>query len=101
MLLAIALAGIVALVLLIAVARLTPFLAFLIVCIGVGLASGLGPLQVSAAIQKGLGDTLGSLAAGHRTRRDARQDRRGERRGAADRHQPDAHQRSRATSSGR
>ena len=61
MLLAIALAGIVALVLLIAVARLTPFLAFLIVCIGVGLASGLGPLQVSAAIQKGLGDTLGSL----------------------------------------
>ncbi len=61
MLLAIALAGIVALVLLIAVVRLTPFLAFLIVCIGVGLASGLGPLQVSAAIQKGLGDTLGSL----------------------------------------
>jgi Gnt-I system high-affinity gluconate transporter len=61
MLLAIALAGIVALVLLIAVARLTPFLAFLIVCVGVGLASGLGPLQVSAAIQKGLGDTLGSL----------------------------------------
>jgi Gnt-I system high-affinity gluconate transporter len=61
MLLAIALAGIVALVLLIAVARLTPFLAFLLVCIGVGLASGLAPLQVSAAIQKGLGDTLGSL----------------------------------------
>jgi Gnt-I system high-affinity gluconate transporter len=61
MLLAIALAGIVALVLLIAIARLTPFLAFLIVCIGVGLASGLGLLQVSAAIQKGLGDTLGSL----------------------------------------
>lgn len=61
MLLAIALAGIVALVLLIAVARLTPFLAFLIACIGVGLASGLAPLQVSASIQKGLGDTLGSL----------------------------------------
>ncbi len=61
MLLAIALAGIAALVLLIAVARITPFLAFLIVCIGVGMAAGLSPLQVSAAITKGLGDTLGSL----------------------------------------
>ncbi len=61
MLLVIALAGIAALVLLIAVARLTPFLAFLLVCIGVGLAAGLDPLQVSASITKGLGDTLGSL----------------------------------------
>lgn len=62
MLIAIALAGIVALILLLAVARLNAFLAFLIVCIGVGLAAGLPPMQVSAAIQKGLGDTLGSLA---------------------------------------
>jgi Gnt-I system high-affinity gluconate transporter len=62
MLIALALAGIVALILLLAVARLNAFLAFLIVCIGVGLAAGLSPTQVSAAIQKGLGDTLGSLA---------------------------------------
>ena len=62
MLIALALAGIVALILLLAVARLNAFLAFLIVCTGLGLAAGLSPLQVSAAIQKGLGDTLGSLA---------------------------------------
>ena len=62
MLIGIALAGIVALILLIAVARLTPFLGFLVVCTGVGLAAGLSPLQISAAITKGLGDTLGSLA---------------------------------------
>ncbi|MGI8673656.1 MAG: gluconate:H+ symporter [Luteitalea sp.] len=62
MLLALALAGIVALVLLLAVARLNPFLSFLIVCTGVGLAAGLSPVQVSTAIQKGIGDTLGSLA---------------------------------------
>ena len=61
MLIGIALAGIVALILLIAVARLTPFLGFLVVCTGVGLAAGLSPLQISAAITKGLGDTLGSL----------------------------------------
>lgn len=62
MLIALALAGIVALILLLAVARLNAFLAFLIVCLGVGLAAGLTPTQVSASIQKGLGDTLGSLA---------------------------------------
>lgn len=62
MLIALALAGIVALILLLAWARLNAFLAFLIVCIGVGLLAGLSPTQVSASIQKGLGDTLGSLA---------------------------------------
>lgn len=62
MLLAIALGGIAALILLLAVARLNPFLGFLIVCIGVGIAAGLSPLETSASIQKGLGDTLGSLA---------------------------------------
>ncbi len=62
MLIALALAGIAALILLLAVARLNAFLAFLIVCMGLGLAAGLSPLQVSASIQKGLGDTLGSLA---------------------------------------
>lgn len=62
MLIALAVGGIAALILLLAVARLNAFLAFLIVCMGLGLAAGLSPLQVSASIQKGLGDTLGSLA---------------------------------------
>ncbi|MCC6162489.1 MAG: gluconate transporter [Acidobacteria bacterium] len=62
MLIALAVAGIVALILLLAVARLNAFLAFLVVCLGVGLAAGLSPTQVSLSIQKGLGDTLGSLA---------------------------------------
>lgn len=57
----IALAGIAALVLLIAWVRVTPFLGFLLVSIGLGLALGLSPETVSASIQKGLGDTLGSL----------------------------------------
>ncbi len=62
MLIALAVAGIVALILLLAVARLNAFLAFLVVCLGVGLAAGLSATQVSLSIQKGLGDTLGSLA---------------------------------------
>lgn len=53
--------GIVALVGLIAWARLTPFLSFLLVSIGLGLALGLSPAEVSASVTKGLGDTLGSL----------------------------------------
>jgi Gnt-I system high-affinity gluconate transporter len=57
----IALAGIAALVALIAWVRLTPFLSFLVVSIGLGLALGLSPLAVSASVQRGLGDTLGSL----------------------------------------
>lgn len=62
MLLAIALGGIFALILLLAVARLNAFLGFLIVCLGVGVAAGLSPVLAAASIQKGLGDTLGSLA---------------------------------------
>ena len=62
MLIALALAGIVALILLLAVARLNAFLAFLLVCLGVGLGAGLTPVQAAQSIQKGLGDTLGSLA---------------------------------------
>lgn len=58
----VALAGILALILLIGWARLTPFLSFLLVSIGLGLALGLAPGAVSLSIQKGLGDTLGSLA---------------------------------------
>lgn len=53
--------GIVALVVLIAWARLTPFLSFLLVSIGLGLALGLSPAEVSASVTRGLGDTLGSL----------------------------------------
>lgn len=62
MLLALAIAGIVALILLLAVARFNPFLGFLIVSIGLGLAAGLTPSAVSASVQRGLGETLGSLA---------------------------------------
>jgi Gnt-I system high-affinity gluconate transporter len=53
--------GIVVLVALIAWARLTPFLSFLVVSVGLGLALGLSPVEVSASITRGLGDTLGSL----------------------------------------
>lgn len=62
MLIALALAGIVALILLLAVVRMNAFLAFLLVCLGVGLGAGLTPVQAAQSIQKGLGDTLGSLA---------------------------------------
>jgi Gnt-I system high-affinity gluconate transporter len=42
--------------------KVNPFLAFLLVTIPAGLALGLPPAQVLAAMQKGLGDTLGSVA---------------------------------------
>lgn len=42
--------------------KVNPFLAFLLVTIPTGLALGLPPAQVLAAVQKGLGDTLGSVA---------------------------------------
>ena len=42
--------------------KVNPFLAFLLVTIPVGLALGLPPARVLAAVQKGLGDTLGSVA---------------------------------------
>lgn len=57
----IAVGGIVVLIGLIAWLRLTPFLSFLVVSLGLGLALGLPPLAVSASITRGLGDTLGSL----------------------------------------
>ncbi len=41
--------------------KVNPFLAFLLVTIPAGLALGLPPAQVLAAVQKGLGDTLGSV----------------------------------------
>lgn len=57
----VAVCGIVALIACIAWLRLTPFLSFLVVSIGLGLALGLSPLEVSASVTRGLGDTLGSL----------------------------------------
>ncbi|QQL50062.1 gluconate:H+ symporter [Mucilaginibacter ginkgonis] len=53
--------AIVALVLLVSWAKVNPFLAFLIVSIGAGLALGIGPDKVIASVQKGMGDTMGSL----------------------------------------
>lgn len=55
--------GILSLILLISVVRLHPFLAFLAVSIGVGLALGLKPTVIAEAIQKGIGSTLGSITA--------------------------------------
>ncbi|SFD71072.1 gluconate:H+ symporter [Spirosoma endophyticum] len=55
--------GILALVALISIARLHPFLAFLAVSLGVGLALGIKPLAIMDAIQKGIGSTLGSITA--------------------------------------
>jgi len=54
---------IVLLVLLITWAKVTPFLAFLIVSIIAGLMLGIPLGKINASVQKGLGDTLGSLAA--------------------------------------
>ena len=42
--------------------KINAFLAFLLVTIPAGLALGLPPAQVLAAVQKGLGDALGSVA---------------------------------------
>ena len=62
-LLVITLLGILALVALISIVRLHPFLAFLAVSLGVGLALGIKPLAIMDAIQKGVGSTLGSITA--------------------------------------
>ncbi len=45
----------------IAYVRLDTFLSFLIICIGLGLASGMEVAAVGQAIKKGIGDTLGDL----------------------------------------
>ncbi|MFT4032744.1 MAG: gluconate:H+ symporter [Siphonobacter sp.] len=49
------------LIFLIAYIRLDTFLAFMLVCIGLGLASGLDVLTLGKALKKGIGDTLGDL----------------------------------------
>jgi Gnt-I system high-affinity gluconate transporter len=49
------------LVLLITIAKLNPFISFLIVCILTGLLAGMDVLKIMQAIQKGIGDIMGSL----------------------------------------
>ena len=53
--------GILVLILLISYVRLHPFLAFLIVSIGVGFALGMPSTAIMDSIQKGIGGTLGSI----------------------------------------
>jgi Gnt-I system high-affinity gluconate transporter len=52
---------IIALVLLISLAKINPFLAFLIVSIVAGLCLGIPLNKITGSVQKGIGDTLGSL----------------------------------------
>jgi len=54
---------ILALVLLIGPAGLNPFLAFLVVSIATGLCLGISVDAIVRSVQKGIGDTLGSLVA--------------------------------------
>ncbi len=54
-------AGVLLLLLLISAGKLDAFIAFILVALFVGTAEGLPALQVVSAIQKGIGDTLGSL----------------------------------------
>ncbi len=54
-------AAILCLVLLIAWLKLDTFISFLLVSIALGLASGMGVAQIGAAVQKGVGSTLGDL----------------------------------------
>ncbi|MFT4566862.1 MAG: Gnt-I system high-affinity gluconate transporter [Saprospiraceae bacterium] len=57
----IVLIGIAFLVLLIGYFKLNTFLAFIVVSIGIGLGVGMPILDISAALQKGIGSTLGFL----------------------------------------
>lgn len=55
------LAMLVALILLVAVLKINPFLAFIAVSISGGLALGVSPENISKALQKGIGDMMGSI----------------------------------------
>lgn len=59
---AIVLSGILVLLLLIGVLKLNTFLSFIIVSLGIGLAFGIPVQDVSKAVQRGIGNTLGFLA---------------------------------------
>jgi gluconate transporter len=61
--LAVTLTGILSLIALISIVRLNTFLSFLVVSVGVGIALGLPGLTIANAVQKGIGDTLGSITA--------------------------------------
>ena len=54
--------AIVALVLLVAWGKVHPFLAFILVSAGAGIALGMPPADVAGAVRKGIGGALGSLA---------------------------------------
>jgi len=53
--------GIVLLLLLVTVLKLDTFISFMLVCLFVGVAEGLSVMQTINAIQKGIGNTMGSL----------------------------------------
>ncbi|MBC7921250.1 MAG: gluconate transporter [Ferruginibacter sp.] len=53
--------GILVLIALISYVRLHPFLAFLLVSLGVGLALGMPPTVIMESIQQGIGSTVGSI----------------------------------------
>lgn len=53
--------SILALVGLVSGLKLNPFLAFLLVCIGLGVALGMPPVAIATHIKKGIGDMLGEL----------------------------------------
>ncbi len=53
--------GVILLVLLVTVVKLDTFISFMLVCLFVGVASDLSVAESIAAIQTGIGDTLGSL----------------------------------------
>lgn len=55
------LAGILVLVLLIAILKFDTFISFIIVSVGIGLASGLDAATIGEAIKSGVGGTLGEL----------------------------------------
>ncbi|RYF54113.1 MAG: gluconate transporter, partial [Cytophagaceae bacterium] len=55
------LVGILTLVFLVAFVRLDTFISFVIVALGIGLASGMDVVAVGKSIQTGIGGTLGEL----------------------------------------
>jgi Gnt-I system high-affinity gluconate transporter len=54
--------GLLILILLTAYFKINAFISFIIVSVFIGIAGGLDPLKISSAIEKGIGNTLGSLA---------------------------------------
>ena len=84
--LAYVLASIVLLVLLISWGKVQPFLAFLVSSSVAAILLGLPMDKVPGVLEKGIGNILGGLIARRLHRRDVRQARGQQRRGAEDRH---------------